>query len=77
MFLYISRNDRSPSPFEYTEMSKFRINDVVQFIGNKKDYKIIRVYKSKDETYKYDVQSLNGKELIIAMPENVFEKVVK
>lgn len=54
-------------------MNKFKCNDVVRFLQDNKDYLVVRVYKTHDGAYKYDVSSINGKELIIAMPESVLE----
>lgn len=54
-------------------MNKFKCNDIVRFIQDNKDYLVIRVYKGNDGGYKYDVSSIDGKQLIIAMPESVLE----
>lgn len=54
-------------------MNKFFTGDVVKFIQDKKEYKIVRGYKGNDGKYKYDVISMDGKTTIIAMPEEVLE----
>lgn len=55
------------------ETNKFKAKDIVRFIGDGKDYLVVRAYKTFDNLYKYDVQDLQGKTLIIAMPETTME----
>ena len=54
-------------------MPKFKKNDKVQFKGDSRTYLIVRFYKS-GKSYKYDLASVNGVELVIAMPENTLSK---
>lgn len=57
-------------------MPKFKKNDKVQFKGDSRTYLIVRFYKS-GKSYKYDLASVNGVELVIAMPENTLKKKEK
>ena len=53
-------------------MNKFKANQIVTFVNDFQKFRVVRVYKT-ESGYKYDVISLDGKNFVIAMPENVLE----
>lgn len=55
-------------------MNKFKRDQQVRFKGNDEIYRIIRHYET-DTGWKYDVITLNGRTVVLAMPENVLQSI--
>ncbi len=61
-------------------MNKFKVNDVVRFKAGipaatnyPMDFMVIRAYQSHDGSFKYDLNSVDGRFMIIANLESALE----